>query len=70
MLTRILPTVYDKGNKTESEVIKLSYELEIEATALTAIAEAMEHGENAPEEYAIALHGMAHRLKELSRNRE
>lgn len=44
----------------------MSYELEIEATTLTAIAEAMEKGDNAPEDYVIALHGMAHRLHEMA----
>jgi len=47
----------------------MNYELEIEATTLTAIAEAMEHGDHAPEEYVIALHGMAHRLKELAKGK-
>ena len=44
----------------------MGYELEVEATTLTAIAEAMEKGDNAPEDYIIALHGMSHRLRELA----
>lgn len=45
----------------------MSYELQVEAATLMAIAEALEKGDNAPEDYAIALHGMAHRLNVLSK---
>ena len=48
----------------------MSYELEIEAVTLTAIAEAMENGDNAPEDYAVAIHGVAHRLKVLAKGNE
>ena len=48
----------------------MSYDLEIEAVTLTAIAEAIEKGDNSPEEYTLALHGIAHRLKELAKWKE
>lgn len=48
----------------------IDYDLEVEAITLVAIAEAMENGENAPEEYAIAIHGVAHRLKEFAKGNE
>ena len=45
----------------------MSYELEIEATTLTAIAIAIEKGDHAPEEFTLALHGVASRLKGLAK---
>lgn len=44
----------------------MSYELEVEAVTLTALAESIENSEHAPEEFAIAIHGVAHRLKEMA----
>ena len=48
----------------------MSYELEIEATTLTAIAEAMENGDNDACNYIIALHGMASRLHKMANHVE
>ena len=44
----------------------MNYDLQVEAVTLTAIAEAMEKGDNEPENYVIALHGMASRLRSMA----
>lgn len=48
----------------------MSEELRIEAITLTAVAEAMENGDNDPTSYIEALHGVAHRIMELSNKAE
>ena len=47
----------------------MELELEMEAMTITAIAEAIEYGENEPSDYAIALQGVAARLKKIGEKR-